>query len=132
MVAARPNSFLPGVGETRSRIWARCRQTRPTASVSVAAENASARQRTDGRGLRSDDVLNPDLAAIEGARVARLRAFDRGIERRRSGNAHQLIAIAGEAVGRDGDDELSSCYPDNRSFFHGRLGPEIDPLKLCD
>src|SRR3982751_5463209 len=110
MVAARPNSFLPGVGETRSRIWARCRQIRPTASVSVDAENVSARHRTDVRWLRSDDVLNPDLAAIEGACVARLGAFDRRIERRRSGNAHQLIAVAGEAVRRDGHDELASCH----------------------
>ena len=105
---------------------------RPTASVSVAAENASALERTAALAFRSDDCLNPDLAAIEGAGVARLLAFDCGIERRRRRDAHQLIAVAAEAVGRDSDDELASGNRDDRSFLDAPLGSEIDRLKLCD
>src|SRR4051812_33701311 len=105
---------------------------RPTASVSVAAESASALDRTDVRGLKSDDGLNSDLAAIEGACVARPPAFGCGIERRRRRNAHQFVAVADEAVGRDRDDELASGNLDDRSFLHAPLGPEIDSLKLCN
>src|SRR3954447_21430289 len=61
-----------------------------------------------------------------------MRAFDRGIEGRSAGDSHQFISIAGEAVGRDGDDELASGNLDDRSFLVAPLGSEIDLPKLCD
>src|SRR4051794_6853212 len=122
MVTARPKSLRRGVGETRPMTCARWLQMRPTASVSVAAENASDRDRMEARWLKSDDGLNPDLAAVEGACVARLLAFDCGIKRRRRRDAHQFIPVAGEAVGRDSDDELASGNLDDRAFLHARLG----------
>ena len=63
-----------------------------------------------------DDCLDLDVAAIEASRLAGLLSFDRRVERGLGGNAHQFMAIEGEEVGRDGDDELPTGNPDDRSF----------------
>src|SRR4051794_8715803 len=84
------------------------------------------------RARKSDDCLNPDLTAVEGACVARPLAFNCDIERGRRRDAHQFIPVAGEAVGRDSDDELASGNLDDRPFLDARLGSEIDRLKPGD